>query len=720
MPEPQGELPLLKPTNDSLQQGADKPAPRPDKYPRPSPSALPTYILSEIMIALHRLDALQPHLDSISAHVRIVISAIICIPRSHRLDLDEQAEISTLRCAQTGTDGSRDPREILTDVRSIIAFIDTTLLPSSESDHSGLGTLISQTRDDLFRHIIFAMLHNVLIPATPTTLSSIPDWLALLSEAAAIESSLPRYSSTSTDRSASIPLTLIADFMANEAGATYATLRAQAALEQVKALVLGGWGGWDAMEVQKEREEVRVVLVEEDVPAEDDSGAVHGQAPSEGARHPGTAVASTDQDDEAGDGWGFDDVPPLPSTSSPIKGKKHAVQTDDTVNDDAGEGWGFDGDIATPSAAQPSASIPATVPTNAPLSHDIEMDEGWDFDLAATSPPATTSTQATAAVPVPAKPKAREAKKLGKKIGKDKARLAAQEAESGMSGSEDVDMVSSGMSDRSAPDRTGMTAEAALVKADADVQAEGWGWEEDQPSSTDLGTKAGSKPPPAASARSTKQHREVIKPKRTHTVVKEEKVTFRDTYLVSKSCQQLISLVQQCLDEAFALHSAESLPPDFAHSAYNLVTAASSVLTLFRALIFASPHVSDVPTLGMQLSNDCAWIAEHLPTPLSSSEDTEGYSVDASGAGKEAELPIWDRTSAVALMQSAAVHAYESQLATQREGLMRVLEDLPELGDVGDEMQHKAALRVMGEVKGIIDSLGRVWKVCSKIAETNW
>jgi hypothetical protein len=205
-------------------------------------------------------------------------------------------------------------------------------------------------------------------------------------------------------------------------------------------------------------------------------------------------------------------------------------------------------------------------------------------------------------------------------------------------------------------------------------------------------------------------------------VVKEQKVTFIDTYLVSKSCQSLTDLVKQCLSEAAALHTSHAdldLPVQFAENAYSLITAASSVLTLFRALISASPHVADVPTLGMQLSNDCAWIADHLPLQTSGTPTVDGeqagYTIGGIGeGGGPPDLPRWDRDAAVSLMRSASVHAYESQLATQREGIMRVLEDMPEFGDLGEEANHKAGLRVVGEVKDTIDSLGRVWKVsCS-------
>jgi hypothetical protein len=320
-------------------------------------------------------------------------------------------------------------------------------------------------------------------------------------------------------------------------------------------------------------------------------------------------------------------------------------------------------------------------------------------------------------VPAPVVKKAREAKKLGKKIGQKKAKLAAQEADH--SGSEDVDMGSSVYSDRSMTSKARTVSVASTQKEP--VQAEGWGRGDDESAPADVvnGQHDSIPPPPRPSSRS-KPSQDVrsstLASQRTHTVVKEEKVTFRDTYLVSKSCRLLVDLVRQCLDEATALHATDNLPPHFAESAYNLVTAASAVLTLFRALIFASPHVADVPTLGMQLSNDCAWIAEHLPTSDANADEkrAEGYTLGSEGGAGHAKaaLPKWDNEAAVALMQSASVHAYESQLAVQREGIVKVLADLPELGDVGDDVQLKAAMRVVQEVKGIIDSLGRVWKVC--------
>lgn len=347
---------------------------------------------------------------------------------------------------------------------------------------------------------------------------------------------------------------------------------------------------------------------------------------------------------------------------------------------------------------------------------DMDMDQGWDFDLAAAAdkPLSPSATTPASAAPAP-KPKAREAKKLGKRIGQKKAKLAAQEADH--SGSEDVDMSSSGYSDRSAVSRVAPSGSGpGSTSVRETTQGDGWGWGDDEPSPS----KASSKVPPPAPASLPPAQPPL--PKRTQTVVKEQKVTFIDTYLVSKSCQSLTDLVKQCLSEAAALHTSHAdldLPVQFAENAYSLITAASSVLTLFRALIFASPHVADVPTLGMQLSNDCAWIADHLPLQTSGTPTVDGeqagYTIGGIGeGGGPPDLPRWDRDAAVSLMRSASVHAYESQLATQREGIMRVLEDMPEFGDLGEEANHKAGLRVVGEVKDTIDSLGRVWKVsCS-------
>jgi centromere/kinetochore protein ZW10 len=477
-------------------------------------------------------------------------------------------------------------------------------------------------------------------------------------------------------------ISTIADFADGQAGETYTERRVEAALEEVKKLVLGGWGGWDAMEVQKEREEIRVVLVEEEV--EDDAAKLQQSIVPQSQLHDETAAAG-----EA-DGWGLDDVLEAPSSSptdTKVSGKTAAPDAGDA--DEAGDGWGFDDEAVT--TTEPTTSKSSIVKPPIDTAGDTEMDEGWDFDLASTSPTTTTAPAQVAPPAAPPKLKAREAKKLGKKIGQKKARLAAQEVHSG---SEDVDMASSVYSERSV---TGGTSNAGAVSAPVargTAQADGWGWEED-----DQSPAARVGPSPKAATVPTPLRPGATQPKRLHTVVKEEKIAFTDTYLVSKSCRALIDLVQRCLDEATALHTSHTdlnLPSQFADNAYRLVTAASSVLTLFRALIFASPHVSDVPTLGMQLSNDCAWLADHLPAvPILAAAD----------------LPTWDREAVVSLMQSASAHAYETQLDTQRTAMLRVIEEMPDLVAIGEDENHRAAMRSVEELKGTIDSLGRVWKV---------
>ena len=250
---------------------------------------------------------------------------------------------------------------------SILVFIGTTVFPDSPAALPDREAFLSELRTATLQ----VVLDRCLLPAMPTAMASVPAWLETVHAAVEVETKLIGSTSTAA---------IIQPFFAAAAGPAWAAQRRRRVAEEVRRLIISGWGGWEAIEAESEKE---VVVMEEiEVDDEDDvDERVNGKG----------------EDDDMDFGWDFDDEK---KASSPGQlGSEHVNGTAMDVDQESGD-WGLTDDTAPAGPSKPRQSPP------------IEPNsDGWEFDDVALSPPRP------AAQPKPA----REAKRLGRKVLKVKA-----------------------------------------------------------------------------------------------------------------------------------------------------------------------------------------------------------------------------------------------------------------------------------------------------------
>lgn len=400
----------------------------------------------------------------------------------------------------------RTPKQILDDISTLLAFVIEHVVPSSSDD----AVQSERTRFlAAFASAVFeAVKTSVLITSMPPSLAAVPTWLDIVHQALSIEEAHP-YGER-----------VILPFFQVQAGEAWANQRRTRVGEEVRKLVVGGWGGWEAKEAERERVVTMVVEVE----VEDEEMAAKA-LPASGGEGELTEEAAD------GFGWGFDDEKPAPvsnTAQADLAGREQ--HTNGNAGNVADDGWGFD-DSAEAGPSSPRQSLKEgsgrTAPTPAAGPETGEGD-GWDFDMDTTPAPEP-------AKPILAKP-AREAKKLGKKVAKAKA---VEDEDPWGSGSESM--------------QSSQVLPPPVAGEPADSEAEGWGWDEPdslapRTSGTNgQGSESGTKPtdtlPPP------------VKAKRKE--LKEEKRTIRETLLISRACDKLVDIAERVLREARDLQSKE-------------------------------------------------------------------------------------------------------------------------------------------------------------------
>jgi hypothetical protein len=230
------------------------------------------------------------------------------------------------------------------------------------------------------------ILSQLIVPSIPESRNDLQSWLDTVRSAVEFEGSTKPAEST-TD--------VLRTFLDNQAGPSWANRRRKQVGEEVRRSVIGGWQGWEAVEISRDKEISVVVEMEVEEEAED-------------------VVMSEPVADDA---WGLDDkaAPTLPKPTP-------ASATMDSAGDEE-VGWEFE---------EPQLdSQPEAGPSSPRKSGDGEADDGWAFDddLSAPTP-----------APVPIKPTkpAREAKKLGKRVAK--AKIPQDEHEFGAESMSGTDM----------------------------------------------------------------------------------------------------------------------------------------------------------------------------------------------------------------------------------------------------------------------------------------
>jgi len=403
---------------------------------------------------------------------------------------------------------SRSPKQILNDVSTLLSFIDEHVISTSDDETVQAERTVFLA--DLTSAVFEAVKSNVLITSMPPSLASIPTWLDVVHQALSIEEAHP-YGER-----------VILPFFQLQAGEAWANQRRTRVGEEVRKLIVGGWGGWEAKEAERER--VVTMVVEVEVEDED-------MGPSNGASA-GEDAPKTMDDTDDGFGWGFDDE----ANTAPAVDAGQAGQADgdDGKNGEnaelADDGWGFD------ASAEAGPSSPRQSPVKSNGKHESMTlagpetgeGDGWDFDMDPAPAPEPPK-------PILAKP-AREAKKLGKKVAKAKA-------------VEDDDPWGSGSES--------MQSSQVLPPPPQDVpasgEAEGWGWNEPEASAPQAA--AADQQNPAAGTASTRSPETQTRAKRKE--LKEQTRTIRETLLISRACDKLVDIAERVLREARELQSNE-------------------------------------------------------------------------------------------------------------------------------------------------------------------
>lgn len=349
--------------------------------------------------------------------------------------------ISTFRLEKSSI--SRQPNDILQDVASLLSFINNTIIPSQSSQIPERETFLAEMQSTTFRSI----LDSVIVTSMPSSLSAIPSWLQIVHSALTIEE---EYSAPSQEA-------VIKPFFETQAGETWANQRLRRVAEDARRLIVGGWGGWEAREAQREKEVVMVVEAEVDEPEAKENSV-------------------TKEDD--GFGWGFDDDG---AKSHNVREEVKEKTEEEEVNE-----WGFD--VETPQAGPSSPrKSPQTTNGNHASAEDESMGDGWDFeDPVAVAPPSPPKLVA------PVKP-AREAKRLGKKVAKAKNTV---DDDPWGSGSESM---------ASSIQAKPQTKEPVPEPQKVPTQDDGWGWNEPVP------TPDVPKEPPRAKRKELKEEKRTIR-----------------------------------------------------------------------------------------------------------------------------------------------------------------------------------------------------------------
>lgn len=334
----------------------------------------------------------------------------------------------------------RSPGDILSGISTILAFIATTVFPPSPTSPPNREAFLS----DLQTAALQAFLDHVILPDMPSTMASIHTWLETVHAAMKFEASLIGTNCTKV---------IVQPFFESAAGPAWAAQRRRRVAEEVRRLILNGWGGWEAVEVEREKE---VAMMEE---VEMGDAGEENELVDRGGK---------ESDDEMDFGWNFGEE----EKERPAEAGTAKLAPDPAMDIEArDDGWQF-GDTSNAAGASKPRQSPPAEPNG----------DGWVFDEVSDPVPKPV------ALPKPA----REAKRLGKKAAKVKT-----VAEDDVWGSESTSIASSAQQNGHAP---------------APVQADAWvGWTNDESLKPESDPAIASAPSSVPKAQSAKPRKKAIR-----------------------------------------------------------------------------------------------------------------------------------------------------------------------------------------------------------------
>lgn len=346
----------------------------------------------------------------------------------------------------------------------------------------------TQSERDLFFTDLHGSTTRLLL--SELVLPSLPPSRADLSTwLATIQSAVEFESQSEPTGSSNTHKTLLA-FYDDQAGSSWANSRRRRVADQVRKLILDGWEGWEAVAISRDKE--ISVVVEVEVEDEDEPMPI---SPTQESKPETTIQKDADSNTNSA------------STST-------TPSSPEVTEEEAG--WGFDEDAQQNSQAVAGPSSPKRNGQN----DDVE--DGWAFDD-------DLSTAAPAPAPAIVPKPTREAKKLGKRVAKAKAPSSGDEDDTTQGQGQGSSIHNTRSSSRTTSDASSMPPPAVPERARV-AQNEAMDWEAWDDEKTSPKTS--------------------VKPKAKRKVLKEEKRTIKETFLVSKACETLLGLAEEVLRDA--------------------------------------------------------------------------------------------------------------------------------------------------------------------------
>ena len=448
------------------------------------------------------MDSLDPLIQSLQT--RLIRDIVAAAATKLQLSISKPNSLHELTLA---TAPFLPPSERVDAVSHILAFIAEHVFPPISDLESTRRNFLSQ----IIQSSMNIIIHDIILPAMPTSLASIPDWLEVVNHAVAIES----------QHASATPL-IIAPFFQSEAGRAWAVQRRKRVAEDVRKIIVGGWGGWEAVAEERDKDVVTLVEVEvSDDEGEDEVLAANG-GNHEGGHRGKLSSEKTPAADDEDFGWGFDE-----SQGSKDDSAKEPL-AEAVEEEPVEEGWGFDETENATAGPSQTLKVNGNEGSDAKAG-DGPSDEGdgWDFEMAAADP-----TPVPPPVPI-AKP-AREAKRLGKKVAKVRMEVEddpwASEGESAQG--------SSTAAPTQKLDSAALEPPAESTSRNDSAPKDDWSW----------GDAEGD----PASTSNTKQRM-----KKKRKVLKEDKRTIKETFLISRACEKVVDFAERILREATDLRQKE-------------------------------------------------------------------------------------------------------------------------------------------------------------------
>ena len=496
----------------------------------------PPYPLTHIYTTLQHLGSLSPLLSNLQTKLlKDILLPLLSPPYCLKISKTTSDWLAIIKLDLVEF---RNAEDVLSDISTILDFIGTMVYPRVTSHLEGSRL---EFMKGLHSATWNAVLRELVVPSLPSTLAGVRGWLDLLLQAVEVESSTSPKGVRESPGENPAKRPVVKQFFETSAGTTWANHRRQRIGEEVRKLVLGGWGGWEGMEVEMEK----VVVVEVEVDVDLSPSSVDSNQRGEI-----THLGKSNEDEGEGEedcGWGFENDPPAEGSGSGVAMKPANPPPQDTemVIED-----GDERDFEAPSGDQP-ANEPSSVTSNGGPKPAEE--EGWDFEL--------SSQHAAQPKSVPKKP-VKEAKKLAKKVALAKAKAAeeAEEREDENASGERSPNIGSGSVASMLGSLLGESGNDQLrdVQPEENIRTgkvdDEWGWEEPETSAPPLVTtrhrggavsETGSKAVHGESPEAPKK-----------TVLREETRVVREKMLVSRACEKLMDLVERAVRECRDLQSA--------------------------------------------------------------------------------------------------------------------------------------------------------------------